>query len=381
MLPFQRQADSPVQHKRSQNALGTWWSALCNQRAHALANLNSNQLPNKRLVHVGWIATLLAFTAFIAFVFAGYRYWSWTGFGSVTHIQTDSTIITPAKTLWDWLELLIVPFVLAIGAFLFNRAEARVGRELHKNQIRETALETYLDRMTALMIENDLVNSNARSAIRSVARTRTLTILRRLDGLRKGVVIRFLYEAGLINGSGANLENKEGNENTITILAGADLSHVDLRGADLSGANLRGCNLKCANLCKAIFRETDLCDSDLSGAQLQEAEMFLTHMESCDLHGANLHKVHMERVRLNSANLAGADITHANIWVSHLENADLQNAQFQHSDISGTKFAVANLKGANLVGTGNIDRDELRSATIDDKTKLPDYLQTEFKRE
>src|SRR3712207_6525243 len=35
----------------------------------------------------------------------------WTGFGT--------------RTLWDWLQLLIIPVVLAVGAYLFNRAERR----------------------------------------------------------------------------------------------------------------------------------------------------------------------------------------------------------------------------------------------------------------
>lgn len=34
------------------------------------------------------------------------KVWDWTGFGD--------------KTAWDWMQLLIVPVVLAVGALLFN---------------------------------------------------------------------------------------------------------------------------------------------------------------------------------------------------------------------------------------------------------------------
>ena len=71
------------------------------------------------------------------------------------------------KTLWDWMELLIVPFVLAGGAFYLNRNEreterevaqvraiedrelaenrAILEREIATDRQREAALQSYLD--------------------------------------------------------------------------------------------------------------------------------------------------------------------------------------------------------------------------------------------
>ncbi len=37
------------------------------------------------------------------------------------------------KSLWDWMELLIIPFVLALGAFL-NRSERAVEHQVGKSQ-------------------------------------------------------------------------------------------------------------------------------------------------------------------------------------------------------------------------------------------------------
>ena len=36
----------------------------------------------------------------------------------------------PAKTLWDWMQLLIVPIVLAFGALLFNLATSRTEQKI-----------------------------------------------------------------------------------------------------------------------------------------------------------------------------------------------------------------------------------------------------------
>ena len=50
---------------------------------------------------------------------------AWTGFA-----ETDHPLYTgrsPAKTLWDWLGLLIIPLVLAIGAALIGRAQDQNG--------------------------------------------------------------------------------------------------------------------------------------------------------------------------------------------------------------------------------------------------------------
>jgi hypothetical protein len=64
------------------------------------------------------VLTLLALSVLLALLvlLAGLIVWgwsgnapAWTGFGG-----------EPAKTLWDWLQLLIVPAVLALGALWFN---------------------------------------------------------------------------------------------------------------------------------------------------------------------------------------------------------------------------------------------------------------------
>jgi hypothetical protein len=54
----------------------------------------------------------------------GYAY-EWTGFGPSTRLVDSKSALVPGKTLWDWLDLLIIPFVLAIGGIWFSRAERR----------------------------------------------------------------------------------------------------------------------------------------------------------------------------------------------------------------------------------------------------------------
>lgn len=112
------------------------------------------------------------------------------------------------KTLWDWLDLLIIPAVLALGVLWVNwisqrneqrRAdrENQIEREIASERNQETVLQTYLDRMTELLLKENLRNSQPEDEVRTVAKTRTLTILRSLEKERKNTVLGFLVEAEL----------------------------------------------------------------------------------------------------------------------------------------------------------------------------------------
>ena len=71
------------------------------------------------------------------------------------------------KTLWDWMELLIIPLFLAGGAFFLNRSEkeierqtvenhAKLEREIAIDRQQVDALQSYLDRMANLLLIDKL---------------------------------------------------------------------------------------------------------------------------------------------------------------------------------------------------------------------------------
>jgi hypothetical protein len=191
------------------------------------------------------------------------------------------------RPLWDWLELLIVPAVLAGGGLWFNAQQREREQRIANERAQDEALQAYLDQMSDLLIPNEdrpsLYDEKPPESLRSVARARTLTVLPRLDGDRKARVVQFLYESGLI-------AKRRRLDLSRADLSGADLSEADLSGADLSKANLgppfttvnietnlRGANLREARLYKAILFQADLSGADLSGAtvltnQLEQAK-------------------------------------------------------------------------------------------------------------
>src|SRR5437588_3708102 len=197
--------------------------------------------------------------------------WNWTGFAN--------------KTLWDWMQLLIIPLVLAVAAFLFNLATSRTEQkittqryendqkitaqryqneqEIAADKQREDLLQTYLDRMSELLLNKHLRASDPKDEVRYIARSRTLTVLSRLDANRKKSLLQFLYESDLINATAGS----------IIQLGGADLSHANLSSAYLPGAYLRGADLSDANLSGADLRGTDLRVAKLGDADLRHANL------------------------------------------------------------------------------------------------------------
>src|SRR5215210_6376973 len=70
-------------------------------------------------------------------------------------------------------------------------------RVLEAERAQEDALQSYFEQMGDLMTDHNLINTE-REDIRQVARSQTVTLLARLDGARKGSLVRFLHAAGLI---------------------------------------------------------------------------------------------------------------------------------------------------------------------------------------
>jgi uncharacterized protein YjbI with pentapeptide repeats len=220
------------------------------------------------------------------------------------------------KTIWDWLELLIVPLVLVLIGLAFSvQQEARqqrfederaeTERELEEQRAQDLALQAYLDQMSVLLLE-DLGDPK----LRTLARARTLTVLRRLDPNRKEEVMRFLSEADLVSG--------DRGEDPVIVLNGADLRDVNLSGADLHGADLQAADLHGADLSSALVSVSDLSNADLSNATLYDATVFESNLSYADLSYSDLRIVD-----LTFSDLSYADLSHANMYGADLREASL----------------------------------------------------------
>jgi uncharacterized protein YjbI with pentapeptide repeats len=271
------------------------------------------------------------------------RLWGWTGFGD--------------KTVWDWLQLLIVPIVIAVASFWFTQQQDTRQQAIEEQRAQDAALQAYLDQMNLLMLESNLRNSEVGSEARTLARARTLTVLGRSDPGRRSQVLRFLIEAELVqrvaerepvvNLSDANLRGVEV-PRTFTDLSGADLSNADLSNADLSNANLPNSDLSDANL-----RYANLPNSNLSDANLGSADLAYADLSDSDFSDAYLRDANLRDANLHDANLRGATLQETILKESDLSDANLGSADLAYADLSGADLSdcyrgYADLSGTNL---------------------------------
>src|SRR5260370_35277094 len=97
------------------------------------------QLSQRR---VAIVITTAIIVVGVALIIVGY-WFDMTGFNGYTQVSTIRTLsgptagtvtrteaYQPGKTLWDWLQLLIIPLVLAVIALFFNRATTRTYQKI-----------------------------------------------------------------------------------------------------------------------------------------------------------------------------------------------------------------------------------------------------------
>ena len=290
---------------------------------------------------------------------------------------------TPAK----WIKLLGIPLTILVAAFTllfsviqFNEQQAanntlqKESANMQATQIavsvtqtvdqqQQTTLDTYLDRMSDLLLMDHLAH-NPNAEVQALAVARTLTAVRDLDGTRKGTLIRFLWEAGLING-----------QQQIISLLGASLYGINMIDADLSGINLSGANLGCIDegggqkVCADLSLDA-LCGTDqvgktvcadLSGADLSGANLSGDILGCIDEGGqkvctnrldASLSSADLFKANLSSANLSGADLSGDDLRLVTLRGAifgcTIISSQAICTNMGGVDLRGADLRGDNL---------------------------------
>jgi hypothetical protein len=267
---------------------------------------------------------------------------SWLGTGA--YLKPDGEIVNAPKTLWDFASLLIIPAVLSFGAIFYNQAVKNTENTKANVQSQENILQDYIDRMSTLMIDKNLCESEEGAPVRSVARTQSRTTIYRLSGQGKGLVIRFLKEGGLINVDDA-----------VILTAG-----LALQGVHLKSAILNDCNFSHANCVNA----------KMENVQLQNALCFKTNFTGAVLNKADLRNAVVSRANFNEASCLEANFTNAVLIKTELMNANLWKALFFNAKLNGADFKNANLCGARFDKT-NVDGAKFKNATYDASTKWP----------
>jgi len=233
-----------------------------------------------------------------------------------------------------------------------QRAEAE--RELAEQQAQDEALQAYLDQMSQLILDRNLLEVEQGNPVHeqgdpvhTLAQALTSTAILRLDAEHNESVTHFLIHSGLAVHS----------EVSARLLRGSTLSHAKLSGAHLPDADLG---------------DADLSGADLSNALLDNADL-VAHLTNADLSGASLIGAD-----LRDANLFGADLSDANLISANLSDAILVKAN----------LSDANLENANLSGADGITNEELEQqadslvgADMPNGQNYEDWLKSKLRKE
>lgn len=207
--------------------------------------------------------------------------------------ETQGKRFRLSGTFWRWLQLPVLIIVLLAGflwlGFQQSQASLQMSHQQHDtalqvahDQQQDALLQNYMDSISSMMINDKLFTATSTDIVKAVAQARTNTILPRLDGDHKALLMRFLYDTKLIN-----------NDHRIITMIDVDVSGAHLQNGDLRDTALLGINLS---------------GSDLRGSNFSYAELINANLSGVNLAGADLHASDLHNVILTGANLTGANL-------------------------------------------------------------------------
>jgi hypothetical protein len=224
------------------------------------------------------------------------------------------------KSFWDWLQLLIVPLMLAFGAFYLNYASETRDKQIAEEGKQQELLKDYFSKMqTLILAEKTLPKSNNKPTgspsldqnqpklspeSQAIARALTLAVLDELDGKRKGKVISYLADSKLII-EGPTLKSK-----SEINLEHANLKYIVLQDVVMPFVKINNADMTNARLDNVDLSNSDLADSDLSEATLKDVKLI----------EAKVYRVNFTKTNLTGVNFSNTDLNNSNFYNATLDN-------------------------------------------------------------
>ena len=196
-------------------------------------SINTNYNVKMEFIKKLLIVLLISFALFVMYHgFFPYDSPVWMGFNIKNPVKI--------KTLWDWLDLLIVPASLIIIGWIYKDYEKKKEEKKDRENKYNETLDSYFKIISDLITKDNLLDKLKNANSKIIGRTRTIVAIENLDGERKGQILQFLYESKLI-------------DDDILDIIGANFQNVEV-----SGIVLRNLTIKGVYFCNSIFENTFL---------------------------------------------------------------------------------------------------------------------------
>lgn len=240
-----------------------------------------------------------------------------------------------------------------IGSLYVFKAQQASNAQQALDQERQTTLDNYLSEISNLALNYKLTSSTEGMPVNALAVAQTDTSVRYLDGNRKGILIRYLWESGLISGPTPVISLYEINLNG-TVFTGANLGRVDLSTDSLTGADFSDAKPYGAYLSGAYLRGADLSGADLSCFKsgqpgISAGILGILRPENVTCTGtpgtATPGGANLVGANLSGANLSGTNLVGANLSDADLVGANLEGATYNSKPMPPTK----NEQGKTLI--------------------------------
>ena len=171
--------------------------------------------------------------------------------------------------------------------------------------------QTLLECQEYILDNLDALLNTPPRALLSRVKHRIHTTFRNLDGERKGILLKFLYDEHLI---GYHDENRS------VLPAIISLEMADLRGMQVNKYYLAGCNLQ-----RTQCHDAQCMGTNFRGSLLDQSSWDRANLRDTDLGAASLIEATLDSADLRKANLDFATLTNATLTNATLTNATLTN--------------------------------------------------------
>jgi uncharacterized protein YjbI with pentapeptide repeats len=99
------------------------------------------------------------------------------------------------------------------------------------------------------------------------------------------------------------------------------------------------------------------------------------NLAGADLRGAEIRKSNLGQANLQQADCRGARLIELDMSGANLANADMRELTFWNWLIlAGSNLKGADFSGAHIKNARGLTCQQIRQATVDQDTELPDYL-------
>ncbi|CCI38803.1 pentapeptide repeat-containing protein [Microcystis aeruginosa] len=223
---------------------------------------------------------VLVSTLVLAIIFVLISNFKWSGFQK--------------KSFWDWLQLLIVPLMLAFGAFYLNYASETRDKQIAEEGKQQELLKDYFSKMQTLIVETKKSKESQPNPDRApllpefqpIAQALTLAVLDELDGKRKGKVISYLADSKLIT---ANIKDQK--SKPVIDLRKANLKEIVLEDVSLDGLSITGADMTEAKLTEVILTNSNLVSSKFINATLDTVDFSGSKLGNSNFYDADLKNI------------------------------------------------------------------------------------------